>query len=281
LPVVSPSGLVGGRGADGRGRIEDLATGDLVWEAPSEQCAYPVAIDDLGELALIGGGLVCGYEAGGGGVVDLASGRFLFELPVLPLYAAFGHPGTPTEDLIVVNPAFEVIEVRRLPDGELVDSLEVGSAFRPFISADGRWATWGSATTGAFLLDLEAVAAGTAMEDSIEFNPRVESGVTNFTRAGGEYLAAAYSRGVIRVWWIDTKELWFTLPETEHITFTWQFISDDGRYLFYADGGVIRRMPLDSEELADLARRRSLRNFSTEECERFLPGDTDCSLYSS
>jgi hypothetical protein len=158
--------------------------------------------------------------------------------------------------------------------------LEVGLAFRPFISADGRWATWGSGTAGAFLLDLEAVAAGAAMEDSIQFNPRVESGPTNFTRAGGEYLAAAYSRGIIRVWQIDTQELWFTLPETEHITFTWQFISDDGSYLFYADGGVIRRMPLDPDELAELARRRSLRDFSLEECERFLSADTDCSVYS-
>lgn len=281
-PVSSPSGLIGGRSVDGRGKVENVATGDTVLQLPEEECGYPVALDDPGELVLIGGGEICGYDAGGGGVIDLRSGEYLFEMPVLPIYATFGHPGTSTEDLIVINTGYETntMEVRRLPEGELLGSMEVeGFAFRPFVSADGRWATWGSQTGGAFLVDLEAVAAGAPMGDSVVFNPRVEAGVTNFTRSGGDYLSAAYSRGAIRVWRIDSRELWFTLPESEHLTFTWQFISDDGRYLFYADGGLIRRMPLDPDELASLARERSLRDFSVEECERFLAEETDCAKY--
>lgn len=281
-PVGSPSGLIGGRRIDGRGWVEDIVTGEPVLEFPAAACRYPVALDDLGGLALVGGGEVCGYDAGGGGVVDLATGEYLFALPVLPIYGAFGHPGTPTEDLVVVNTGFDEMkmEVRRLPEGDLLASFDVPSpAFRPFISADGRWASWGTASSGGFLMDLQAVADGTSVGRALVFNPHVESGVTNFTRTGGDYLATSSSRGVIRVWRIDTQELWFSLPENEHPTFTWQFISDDGRYLYSADRTVIRRMPLDPEELAALARERAVRGFSSEECERFLSDETDCSVH--
>lgn len=279
-PVTSPAGLVGGESVDGRGRVENIETGQLLLQLPEEQCGYPTAIDDLGEKVIIGGGGDnCGFDVPGGGVIDLASDEYLFEIP-LPIYAAFGHPGTATEDLVVVNTDFETIEVRQLPAGTVIASMQVeGFAFRPFISADGRWVTWGSQTGGAFLIDLEAVAAGSPMEETIVLNPHVEAGVTHFTRAEGDLLAASYSRGVIRVWKIDTGELWFSLPESDHPYFTWVVFSRDGRYLFYADGGIMRRMPLDPDELAELARERSLRDFSVEECERFLPDEINCAKY--
>jgi hypothetical protein len=45
--------------------------------------------------------------------------------------------------------------------------------------------------------------------------------------------------------------------------------------------GVMRRMPLEAEELVELARERSLRDFNVDECENFLPEDTDCTLYEA
>jgi WD40 repeat protein len=279
-PATSPAGLVGGRGVDGTGRVESLVTGEVLLTLPEGQCSYPIAIGDPGELVMIGGGGDnCGFDIPGGGVVDLATGEHLFEIP-LPVYAAFGHPGTATEDLVVINQDFTTMEVRQLPDGDLVGSMQVpGFAFRPFISDDGRWVTWGSQTGGAFLVDLEAVAAGTPMEDAVALNPQIESGPTHFTRAAGNHLAASYSRGVIRVWKIDTGELWFTLPDSDHPSFTFIVFSPDGRYVYYADGGVLRRMPLVPDELAALARERSLRDFSFEECERFLSESVECTQY--
>lgn len=55
--------------------------------------------------------------------------------------------------------------------------------------------------------------------------------------------------------------------------------SPDGRYLYYADGGQLRRMPLDPDELATAARGRSLRDSTVEECERFLADTVDCTIY--
>jgi WD40 repeat protein len=281
-PVTSPAGLVGGMGLDERGRIESLISGDVLLDLPAEQCVHPIAIDDLGELAVVGGerrastSLLC-RQTMRGAVVDIDTGEHLFEIP-LPIYAAFGHPGTATADLVVINHDWNTVDVRRLPEGDLIDSMQV-EVYRPFISEDGRWVAWGSATSGAFLVDLEAVAAGTPMEEAVVMNPQIESGVTNIVKAAGNYLAASYPRGVIRVWRIDTGELWLTLPETDHLGVTHLAFSADGRYLFYGDRGVIRRMPLDPEELASLARERSLRDFTFDQCERFLSGGADCTQY--
>lgn len=70
--------------------------------------------------------------------------------------------------------------------------------------------------------------------------------------------------------------LWFTLPVTDHLGVTHLAFSADGLHLFYADRGVVRRMPLDPAELASLAREGSLRDFTFDDCERFLSDAADC-----
>ena len=56
-------------------------------------------------------------------------------------------------------------------------------------------------------------------------------------------------------------------------------VTADGKDLYYSgEGGVVRRMPLDPEELAALARSRVQRPFNVEECERFDIAE-DCSVY--
>jgi DNA-binding SARP family transcriptional activator/WD40 repeat protein len=276
-PVISPTGVVAGGDVNGATRVQSLVSGELLLARPEEPCGYPISIDDLGEKIVIGGANGGCNPGPGGGVLDLATGEMLFEIP-LPVYAAFGHPGTPTEDLVAIQSDFETIEIRRLPFGDLVASVRTPGSYRPFISADGGWLTWGS-EEGTHLVDLVAVAAGTPIEDAVVRNLKIEGDSPNVTRASADLLAASFSRGVIRVWRIEDGELWFTLPESDHVGITYLLFSPDGRYLYYADGGVLIRMPLDPEELAALARERSQRDFTIEECEQFLSEFTDCTVY--
>ena len=44
--------------------------------------------------------------------------------------------------------------------------------------------------------------------------------------------------------------------------------------LYYEDGdGVIRRFPIDIDEVTDLARSLLKRGFTQQECDRFFPGE--------
>jgi WD40 repeat protein len=117
------------------------------------------------------------------------------------------------------------------------------------------------------------------MEDAVALKAHIEGGPTQFAAAQGNLLVTTHSGKEVRVWRIDTREEWFVLP-VDTGNFTSAAFSPDGRYVYYeVEGGVIRQMPLDEEELVDMARSRTFRDFNSDECRRYLPKDTDCSVY--
>jgi DNA-binding SARP family transcriptional activator/WD40 repeat protein len=278
-PAVSNSfTLVGGIGLDGEpGGLISIATGLEVMGM--EGCELPLAIDDNARFAVIGGYGSC-VDGGSGTLVEVATGEVVVNWPELPLAAGFGRVGTPSADLVAVNRDFSHIELRELPTGRLVASMTAtGIFFQPRFSADGRWLVFGSQAAGATVIDVKKVVTGTPMEDAVALKAHIEGGPTQFAAAQGNLLVTTHSGKEVRVWRSDTREEWFVLP-VDTGNFTSAAFSPDGGYLYYeVEGGVIRRMPLDEEELVDLARSRTFRDFNSDECRRYLPKDTDCSVY--
>ena len=111
--------------------------------------------------------------------------------------------------------------------------------------------------------------AGETGNDVVALNKLVIGGPTTYTIAGGGYLVTGHSGEVLRFWHLDSGDEWLALPVDTRAP-TMQAMTADGRYLYYADkGGVVRRLPLDPAELAELARQRVQRTFTAEECARF------------
>ena len=114
------------------------------------------------------------------------------------------------------------------------------------------------------------ILAGAEVEEAVALNKLVQGGPTTFTKAGGGYLVTGHSGEVLRFWHLDSGEAWLSLPVNSGSN-TLHAMTPNGRYHYYEDaGGVVRRFPLDPEELAQLARERVQRDFTTEECTRFL-----------
>jgi DNA-binding SARP family transcriptional activator/WD40 repeat protein len=269
-PIVSRSGLIAGLGADGVGLVVDVASGEIVVQLDDDCGYFPAAIDDTGRRVLLGGGAGCTNEATGR-VLDLQTGAGLVEFDAPPLAGAFGPAGTPYEDLVVVNHDFTRIELIDTTDGSVVGSMVApGNAFVPVFSHDGRYVSWGSQNGIATVVDVQAVLAGRSMDEANVFQPSVEGGPVHVVLVRDGLVATSHSSQMIRLWELDSGEAVMDLPVESDTVVNIRF-SDDGRYLWYTDGqGELNRMPMDPEELVALARERSLRGFTADECQRFL-----------
>ena len=240
------------------------------------ECERPSAISANGSLALLSGGFNC-YSPFTG-LVEIGSGTVVREWDFWLADAAFGPSGTLAEELVVLNNALEELIIEGVDGGE-IGRMDVSDffIFGPNFSSDGRWLAFGSQVGGGFVVDVEAVLNGASIEEAVAFNPLVPGGPTNLMRAEGTLAVTAHT-DILRVWDMTTHSQWFDLP-TGYGNLASADLSPDLRYLYYSgEGGVVRRMPLDSAELAAAADSRRRRTFTVDECERFL-SDTDCSVY--
>jgi hypothetical protein len=302
-PIVSRSGLLAGFGTDGFGRVVDVASGEVVLQLGNDCGYFPVAIDDAGKRVLIGAAEGCAIETTGR-VLDLQTGAALVEFdappppwsggPPLPtgelglpspLTGAFGPAGTLAEDLVLLNRGFELIELIDTTDGSVVGSMDWPEAtFVPLFSPDGRYVSWGSQTYSslgrqsgiATAVDVQAVLDGASMDEAIVFEQPVEGGPFLTVHVSDGLVATSHFNERIRLWELDSGEAVMDLPVETVSTVVSARFSDDGRYLWYTSGqGELHRMPMDPEELVALARERTLRGFTADECERFLL-DEEC-----
>ena len=257
--------VVGGPTPDGSGVIENLLSGEPLLAL--RPCERPFSTDDKGRWVLaVVEDLSCGE--GMARVVDLASGEELLSWDGVNPMGDFGPSGTIAEGLIAVQ-LLPGLEVRRVADGETVAVFDDAYAFRPFFSPDGRLITFGSPVSGGWALDVERMLEGFSGADVVALNKNVVGGPTTFTVANDRYLVTGHSGELLRFWHLDTGEEWLTLPVDTGAS-TMLAPTADGDYLYYAGrGGVVRRFPLEDDELADLARQRVQRDFTAEECSRF------------
>jgi WD40 repeat protein len=272
--------------ADGRTVVRNLQTLEPVGEIAA--CASPLALAADGSLLVLDGLGPCTPRFGGDGgvkpaadsvlrsrVVDARTGEEVLDLGERGVsHAVFSPPGRfPAARYLVVDVDNEKLEIYDMSTRTLVSSLDFRDTFVWGLSFDpqGRWLAGGSGAGHAWVLDFDAVVNGRDRTDATVFDKLVDQGGTAATSltADGRLATAGGGDGRVKVWNVATGELVVELTTAAAATAPIAF-SPDGSYLVYNDDGVLRRYFLDPERLVELARSRLTRDFTADECRRYL-----------
>lgn len=266
------SSLIGSTTDNGLGIIEDMVTGNVVLTLA--ECELVTSMDDMGQWIAVANDPRCDDATPGGRLVEIESGAVLGTWTDRVGLSDFGPSGTIAQGLVILQRGSGsdfVLEMRRVDDDQVLAELdEVRDAWQPYFSADGRHISFGSGASGGWVYDVEALLGGAAAQDAVALNKLVAGGPTTFTIAGAGYLVTGHSNETLRFWDLETGNEWLNLAVDSGAP-TMHAITADGRYHYYADdGGLVRRFPLNPEELVTLARARAQRGFTPEECTRYL-----------
>jgi WD40 repeat protein len=131
------------------------------------------------------------------------------------------------------------------------------------------------------VLDLAAVVEGASGEEALVFDRVTQDGSSRVALTGDGILATSGNGdGVVRLWDFRADALLLEF-RTDRIDVPavgngWIELSPDGSYLLYMDAaGVFRPYLMDIEPSIDLAERRLTRDFTPDECLRYL-GSSGC-----
>ena len=100
-----------------------------------------------------------------------------------------------------------------------------------------------------------------------------DAGVTGIDISDDGILASIGLGEEVRLWDLETGALLVELQTHPPSGLATLAFSPDGSYLLYTDGDVLRRYPLDADELVRLARSLVTREFTSQECATFLIAD--------
>jgi hypothetical protein len=126
-----------------------------------------------------------------------------------------------------------------------------------------------------WVFDVAELASGVSAEDAVIMR-RVShqtAGYPPAINADGIAATAGQGDGLVRLWDVDSGELSVELRYAIQGTASIAFDPASGD-LLYAVEDVVHRYPLDNEELIALADERLTRDFSPEECARYLHSDS-------
>ncbi|MEO1065442.1 MAG: hypothetical protein AAFZ07_28840 [Actinomycetota bacterium] len=202
------------------------------------------------------------------GFVSLATGELVGELPGDLDWigdAIVGPPGSPSEGVVVVHDFGRIVALDG-PNSELArwDALDGHVPLILSPSFDGTQVGVGDQLGGAVVVDLAGLRDG-RITDPVLLEG-VSDGPTHSTLVLGELTVTSGGGQQIRVW--DAGELVVDVETNPGRTAALVALADD-EILYQDEGGVLRRLILDDERLAELARTRVQRVLTPEECERF------------
>jgi DNA-binding SARP family transcriptional activator/WD40 repeat protein len=142
-------------------------------------------------------------------------------------------------------------------------------------SPSGRYLGMGTNGPRSVVVDVQALAARKPVTDAIVFNKETHTGnapQTKVTDAG--LVATSGFDGFYRWWDLISGDLVFEIEVAGLRGHPAQDFIPDGSFYFYEDGdGVVRRIPTDLDALIDQARSSAIRDFSEDECRRYLHQD--------
>jgi WD40 repeat protein len=199
---------------------------------------------------------------------DARSGELLHVLAPVGAWGSVAF--SPDGHLLAVPHAFDPwISLHDPRTMDEVGRIELADAFRVEFSPDGRWL---GVVSG--LLQTHIYKVGT-WDEPWTVLPRNAYDL-DFT-ADGSRIATADEDGVLRVWDTLSGLLVQEVPvakrgqgfEVAQVHFV-----DEGRRLLTVDHGALLVMALDSEELLEVARSRLTRDFSDDECQKYLHLDS-------
>jgi WD40 repeat protein len=278
--------------ADGTGNVRDMASLAPVRELPA--CAGAIGFSHDSSLLVLDGSRPCDRERYPQGfpvppeadrrsrVIEVESGRVVLDLGELPVWHAAFNAGGPFEPdrFLAVNMDLTEIEIYDMRERKLIatlteddfgNGLPVAMSFDP----DGTLLA-GSLNTGtAFVVDLAKLDSGAPTEEAMVFRQTVHNGATDATMGPHGLLATAAGDSRVRLWDVKSGALLLDLRNNlgsdccRRVAF-----SPSGEYLYYTDAAdIVRRLPLDVDELVELADSRVTRELTADECQQYVDPD--------
>ena len=216
-------------------------------------------------------------------VIEIGSGRELIDLGerVVGLGAAVFTPDGRYLAVNLSGPDVEapnIIELYDITSGELVERFDFDpEGFLPFWLAFDPQGRWLAASTGdgfLWVFDVAAIVGGASAEDAVLLRRAAHQTVVvpPAVNDDGIVATAGFGDGLIRLWDIESGQKVGEIQTATKGFWTVAF-EPDGRHLLYAEGNVVRRYPIDNDELIQLARSRLTRELTPEECARYLDPD--------
>ena len=273
-------------GQRGDGAVVDLATGAQVGGLG---CYHPVALSWNGSKVAVDSAACDPGLDMHSGILDLATGDLVIDLGDEGLnLAAFStdatfngiqyvalNPGSSAVTPGTPSSTMELWSLDPLKQIAIIDSASAGAPFQfPTFSPNGRFLGLGTNGGVALVLDVDLMVAGAPEEEYVIFDQEVHVG--NTPRAiptDDGVLATGGFDGFYRLWKIETGERLLEIDIGSEFDIPSHGFSRDGSVFYYNLDGAIGVMPVDPDQMVDLARSSTTRTLTVDECRAYLHTD--------
>jgi hypothetical protein len=239
-------------------------------------CTFPMTFNTAGDALVVDGTAFTANSR----VIAVPSGEEILDLGSDEVYgepgAVFNPGGVFEADRYLAVSRRVRVEIYDMWEHRLLTTLHrpvLGLAFDPtgrYLAGGGDGPTW--------VVDMQQVDRGTPAEEALVFDDPVDPGGL-FVDINAEGILATSAFGSLRLWDIDTDQQLIQIPVTTTDS-PYAVFSLEGDHLLYQDRGedgyVLRRFPLDPEELIALGESRVTRGFTTDECRRYYLNAEAC-----
>ena len=254
-------------------------------------CVVPAGLSSDGRYAVLspsrGLADVCAGDTKAG-VYDIAGEAFAVEYGLeLLAHGAISVPSTEGGPRYAAVAAYADpstsgrVELWDVEAGSLIASID--DAFRPgfrpayvSFSPDGRYLGVGEDAPHAVVLDVAALAEGADPADATVFDREVHTARSPKAIVTGDgHLATSSGDGTYRFWDIESGEMTMQIEATGLIgTGRFEFSPDFASFYYEDGGGIIRQMPMDTDEMVELAESLITRSLTDAECREYLHQET-------
>jgi WD40 repeat protein len=288
--VAKDAGQVAGIYDNGQAAFIEAATLSETARLPG--CAAPTGTSPDGRYVVLHRVLGIADDNCGGadviaGVVDVANSEPVIEYELERLqHGAISNPTGSDGPRYAAIAVYEDesgpgrLDIWEVDSAALVASVdeEARPGFLPAyvsFSPDARYLAIGTNGPRAVVIDVASLAEGSDLDAAIVFDREVHtSRSAKVVLTDDGVLATSSGDGVYRFWSLETGEMTMQL-ETFGLAGSGSFdFSPDFESFYYEDGGgVIRRMPVDVDEMIDLATSSTNRSLTDAECREYLHTD--------
>lgn len=247
-----------------------------------ERCDSVRAFDATGRVAAVDAVLLCFEQNQGIGplsrIVDLETDRTLLGLGQTPIYAAaFGPPGDDglPRTVVVIDRLEFAVTVYDLQSGDAVGTYreEADIPISLAMSPDGTRLALLMESGRLIAMDAERIMAGDDPADTIVVDiPAHTAGSKAVAFSDSGLIATGSSADGIRIWSPDGT-LVASVPTHQADDPSFAFVPGTDTLYYEDGGGVVRRLPVDIEDVTRIARSVLTRGFTQQECDRYFAGE--------
>lgn len=288
--VAKDTGRVAGSYQNGSTVLIEAATLREIARLPG--CIGPTGTSSDGRYVVVDagsgwGGASCVDADVRGGVFDASTSEMVIEYASGRItHGAVSSPGSSSASPLAALAVYEGASGAGRLDiwevGTRTVLASIDAAMRPgflpaylSFSRDARYLAIGTNGPQALVIDLTALAEGSSIEQAIVFDREVHaSRAPKAVITDDGIMATSGADGAYRFWDLDSGEMTMELEVTGLLGSGMFDFSPDFRSFYYEDeGGIIRHMPVETDEMIALATSVAGRTLTDEECRTYLHTD--------